>query len=569
MINQMKTQQFEPVTDAEWRKATVESLRGLPFENLISQTMEGIEIQPLYTKEQTERDLGKRQKELLQSIRAGQKSSDWIIAQRTYTSDSKTYIEEVKEALEKGNEAIVYDGAQAVDWKEEDLKTLAELARQYPLYAYDVSENDSFIKVYDFIPEAERKNVEGSFSGEAKLPEGYHLVRDAVSDTTEVHVKGADTVTELALTLAEAAELSANYRSFVQFENKFYVRFAIDTQFFMEIAKLRAFRVLWQTFAKAYGHEKPSRVPVFSETSLRTFSKLDPYVNLLRAGNEAFSAVLGGTDILTVHPHDVIANVTEAGIRHARNIQLIIKNETFVDHVVDPAGGSYFVDTLTNQMVEKAWDLFLEIEDQGGYTAYLESGALEAKLEALYKERLDALSRRKHSLIGTNIYANLEDEIEDGETLSVANRLAEVYEDLRRNFALDQPKSVLLTFGQLKDFKPRADFVSGFLATAGVKTEPSPAFQSVAEAKDWMKENEFDYGIICAHPNEINGVMDELVKDFPKGKWIDVAGKYDEETEAAWKEAGVSGFLYQGQDQLEKFAYIAKRWKEGDVNAKA
>src|SRR5699024_927796 len=150
----------------------------------------------------------------------------------------------------------------------------------------------------------------------------------------------------------------SDYRSFTQFENKFFARFAIDTQFFMEIAKLRAFRILWQTFAEAYGHDKASRVPVISETSLRSFSKLDPYVNLLRAGNEAFAAVLGGTDVLTVHPHDVLTGVTSSSLRLARNVQLVIKEETLVNKVVDPAGGSYFLETIKKQLVEKAWDFF-------------------------------------------------------------------------------------------------------------------------------------------------------------------------------------------------------------------
>src|SRR5699024_8886573 len=220
--------------------------------------------------------------------------------------------------------------------------------------ALNVSKDDSFVKLYDLIAEDDRKKVHGAFTGTAELPEGYHLVRTAVADTNEAHLQGADTVTELALTLAQAAELAPNYRSFTQFENKFFVHFAIDTQFFMEMAKIRAFRILWQTFADAYGHDKTSRVPVYSETSLRTYSKLDTYVNLLRAGNEAFSAVLGGTDVLTVHPHNVVANITPAGIRHARNIQLVIKSETFVDYVIDPAGGSYFVDTLTNELTKKA-----------------------------------------------------------------------------------------------------------------------------------------------------------------------------------------------------------------------
>lgn len=569
MITKMKTQQFEQTNDAKWREVAVESLRGLPFERLITKTLEGIDIQPLYTKEQTTTELGERQGEILKLVRAGKKSGDWTIAQRTYTTDGDQFIAETKEAIEKGNEAIVYDGSQQVAWSDTHLTELAKFALQYPLYAFNVSENDSFIKLYDLIDEADRKQVVGVFTGEATLPEGYHLVRTAVADTIEAHLNGADTVTELALTLAQAAEQASDYRSFTQFENKFFARFAIDTQFFMEIAKLRAFRILWQTFTEAYGHEKASRVPIFSETSLRSFSKLDPYVNLLRAGNEAFSAVLGGTDVLTVHPHNVVAEITPAGIRHARNVQLVIKAETFVEHVIDPAGGSYFVDTLTNELTEKAWDMFLEIEDAGGYSAYVSSGQLSDKLQKLYDARIEALSKREASLIGTNIYANLEDEISDKETLYVPNRLTVTYEKLRKSFGKDQPKTVLLSFGQLKDFKARADFVAGFLATAGIKAEQSPAFASVDEANEWMAENEFDYGIVCVHPNETEDVMKELIANFPEGKWIDVAGKYDEATVKEWQDAGISGFIYQGQDQLEKFAYIAKRWKEDDIDAKA
>lgn len=569
MITKMKTQQFDDANDAKWREVAVESLRGLPFERLITKTLEGIDIQPLYTKEQVEKDLSSRQAELLKSVRAGQTSSDWTIAQRTYTTDGAQFVAETKEAIEKGNEAVVYDGAHKVTWTNDDLAELAKLAVRYPFYAFNVSKEDAFVNLYDVIEESARKQVEGTFTGEAKLPEGYHLVRTAVGDTVSAHLDGADTVTELALTLAQAAEQAPEYRSFIQFENKFFARFAIDTQFFMEIAKLRAFRTLWQTFAKAYGHEKASRVPVFSETSLRSFSKLDPYVNLLRAGNEAFSAVLGGTDILTVHPHNVVAQITPAGIRHARNVQLVIKNETFVEHVIDPAGGSYFIDTLTNELTEKAWDLFLEIEAAGGYSEYVSSGQLKSRLQKLYDARLQALSKRQASLIGTNIYANLEDEISVEETLSIPNRLTTKYEQLRESFGKEQPKTVLLSFGQLKDFKARADFVAGFLATAGIEAEQSPAFASVDEAREWMAENDFDYGVVCAHPNETENVMKELTANFPEGKWIDVAGKYDEATEKAWQDAGVAGFIYQGQDQLEKFAYIAKRWKDGDVNAKA
>ena len=127
----------------------------------------------------------------------------------------------------------------------------------------------------------------------------------------------------------------------------------------------------------------------------------------MRAGNEAFSAVLGGADVITVHPHDVLTGTTPASIRYARNVQLVIKDETLVDKVLDPSGGSYFIETLTNELVEKAWELFVEIDEAGGYKAYVESGKLEQRLKAQSLDFAEDVSTGTKSLIGTNIYADL------------------------------------------------------------------------------------------------------------------------------------------------------------------
>ena len=149
----------------------------------------------------------------------------------------------------------------------------------------------------------------------------------------------------------------------------------------MEIAKIRAFRILWKALGKSFGETTVAHIPILTETSLRTYSKLDPYVNLLRAGNEAFSAVLGGADVITVHPHNVLTGPTPASIRYARNVQLVIKNETLVDKVIDPSGGSYFIETLTNELVEKAWKLFVEI-DAAVDTTRMSRDELEQRLKA-------------------------------------------------------------------------------------------------------------------------------------------------------------------------------------------
>lgn len=564
MISKMKATKFPHVTDNDWQEVAIKSLRGLPFEKLMTKTLEGIEIAPLYTKEYIERHLHQHET-MLETIRSGTKSSDWTIAQQSYATDGEQYINELIESLEKGNEAIVMDGRRFISWQEEQLNKLKELIQTYPIYAFNMKEDHPFIQLLSKIDENDREKVKGAIIGKITIPKGYTHVRTIVADTTPYHYKGADIVTELALTIAKAVEEVENFPNFTELTNRFIVRFQVDTHFFMEIAKIRAFRLLWQTLAQSYGVKEQVSVPVFSETSLRTYSKLDPYVNLLRAGNEAFSAVIGGTDILTVHPHNILAEVTPTSARIARNVQLVIKEETFVNQILDPAGGSYYIDSLTDELTKKAWALFVEIEANGGFTSYVESDLFQEKLNRLYEERVKQLSVHQTSLIGTNIYADLTNPFEQEEaTVEVENRLAEPYEQLRAYFERHQPKVMLLNFGELKDFKPRADFVTGFLAAGGIKAEWSPAFHTAKEGQKWINENEFDYGVICADGKEIETIMEELMQDFPRNKQIDVAGSYDTSLEEKWKNAGIKGFIFKGQNQLEKLTMLKSLFtKEG------
>ena len=552
----METTTFDESNYLEWQKVAVKSLRGLPFEKLVTKTIEGIDLEPLYVADEAST-------ETIATIRAAKQQADWIVAQPQYATDARAFVTELKTAIERGNEAIVYDGTSTYEWDEHSLSEVASLVIIYPIFITNLSQADPFLKVFDLIPEEQRSNVQGTISFlDGSLPEGFSNVRTLGADLRAAHHKGADAVTELALAIAEASELAANFQTFTEFSKQFYVRFAVDTHFFMEIAKIRAFRVLWQALTTAFETEKVDHVPVLSETSLRSYSKLDPYVNLLRAGNEAFSAVLGGADVVTVHPHNILSGVTPTSARLARNIQLVIKEETLVNEVIDPSGGSYFIERLTQELVEKAWGLFVEIDDAGGYQAYAEGSALTERLAVLRDRRAKDVANAKTSLIGTNIYADLSSaELEATGGLEVEGRLAEPFERFRALFSTEHPKTALVTFGELKDFKPRADFVSGFLATGGIGAKWSPAFASVNEAANWIKATQPDYLIVCATNEVTEDIMQSFLQELPKGIFIDVAGKYNAELTKSWTAAGLNGFIFNGQDKIEKFTEIIKRWK--------
>ena len=412
----------------------------------------------------------------------------------------------------------------------------------------ELTGNDQLLRVFDLVAKDKRISVRGAVSlSDGKLPDGYTNVRTVYADVRGVHYKGADAVTELALVIAEAAEFALEYKTFNEFSSRFFTRFAVDTHFFMELAKIRAFRVLWKVLGTSFGEKSVEHVPIWSDTSLRSYSKLDPYVNLLRAGNETFSAILGGADIITVHPHDVLTGPNPASIRYARNIQLVIKEETLVNKVIDPAGGSYFIETLTKELVEKAWKLFVEIDAYGGYTMYSASDEFQKRLEERRFIRSKEIAKGTQSLVGTNVYADLSaSTLEGHEGIEVVGRFAEPFEILRAHFTEKQPNTVLVTFGELKEFKPYVDFVNAFLAIGGIHSKMSPSFTSAIKANEWLEKEKPDYVVVCATSTVAETIMTQLLEGLPEGIILDVAGKFDEELSGKWFEIGLNGFIFNG-----------------------
>src|SRR5690625_4292152 len=457
----------------------------------------------------------------------------------------------------------MYDGRIPVEWKIDDLTELAQLIKSYPLYVRYVNEDDDFYQLFELIDESSRYLVNGAIMNHSKsLPDGYENVRTICINTVDIHNQGADAVTELAVSLAMAAHKIGDVQSFESFAKQVVFHFAIDTHFFMEIAKLRAFRVLWHTFSKAYS-KKCIPVPLYSETSLRTYSKIDPNVNMLRAGNEAFSAILGGTDMLTVYPHTILTESSEAAERLARNIQLILKEEMNIHYVSDPAGGSYYIDTLTKELVNQAWQLFLEIEAIGGYREYVDSGKLTTRLQEQYEQQMQQIKTTDKTMVGTNKYADVTGNFDLSKGgIKIPRRFSEIYESFWSYFQKETLRVILLNFGSLQDIKSRADFVSGFLAAGGIKTEWSPSFSTVDEGMAWIQEQSFDYGIICVSPAETEKVVAQFDTNITKNLWLDIAGNYGKEVEHHWQEYGISGCIYKGLDQIEKYAAIKNRREE-------
>ena len=230
---------------------------------------------------------------------------------------------------------------------------------------------------------------------------------------------GANDVQEVAYALATAVcyvrQLTQRNIDIHTIAKSMMFTFSMGANFFMEIAKLRALRVLWARIMEAFGAEEADRaVHVHGRTSGFTKTVYDPYVNLLRNTTQAFSGVVGGLNSLEVSPFDQpIRKADDFSRRIARNIQVMLQTEFELRQPVDPVGGSWYVETLAAELCEKIWAEFQTIESKGGIVAALKEGYPQAQVKAILEERFKNLAYRRDVAVGNNMYANMTEELLD------------------------------------------------------------------------------------------------------------------------------------------------------------
>jgi methylmalonyl-CoA mutase len=305
--------------------------------------------------------------------------------------------------------------------------------------------------------------------------------------------------------------------------------FAVGPEYFMEIAKFRAFRFLWAKVVNAYGLNNADNAATHVHASSSFWNKTvyDPYVNMLRTTTESMSALIAGVDSLTVLPFDATYNTPDDfSERFARNQQLILKEESHFDKVADPAAGSYYVENLTNELIHYAWDLFLETDVQGGYFESFKNGLIQnrIKTEAAGKDRNIAL--RKHAILGVNQYPNITERLKQLSAQSVLfpekineekaytepltlYRGAMAFEHLR--YQTDRyadnnprPKVWMFTYGNLAMRRARSQFAGNFFGVAGYEIIDNPGFESVAGGIAAARKAKPDVVVLCASDEDFS-----------------------------------------------------------------
>jgi len=235
-------------------------------------------------------------------------------------------------------------------------------------------------------------------------------------DASVYHDAGASTTQTLAFTLASAsaclAELTDRGLSVPEIARRMHFIVPVGVNYFMSIAQFRALRMLFARLVEAYAPEQKEagRAFIHAEGSRRHLTVYDPYVNMLRNTTEAAAALIGGCDTLGLPPHDAALGRPDAfSHRMARNAGLILKHEAYLDRVVDPAAGSYYLETLTDSLARAAWRLFREVEARGGMIAAMRDGFVAGRIAETREKRARAVATRRRSFVGTSVSPDLDE----------------------------------------------------------------------------------------------------------------------------------------------------------------
>lgn len=561
-------EQFPPVSTEQWEEVIKADLKGADYrKKLVWRTPEGFDVRPYYRAEDLKgisyldtAECGtfpyvrgnrchnewrihetikvetpeKANALALKALEAGAESIGFCLTEAL----SETEISKLLSGIHLGAAEVVFSGAKTTDTAESVL-AYAEKANVDP---------EQFRVSFVIDPIIRKLSLNGRFecsdngdkcfgiiAGLIAKAEKYPHMRLVGVGGENFHNSGSTIVQELAFTLAAGHEymvkLMEKGAKAEEAAGAIHFSMAVSSNYFMEIAKFRAARMLWANIVEAYKLECGcvAKMRIHAVTSKWNMTAYDPYVNMLRGTTEAMSASLAGVHSLEVLPFDAaFEEPSEFSARIARNVQLLLKHESHFDSVVDPAGGSYYIENLTKSIAEEAWKLFREVEDKGGYIAAFESGFITDAVKASAEAKDKAIATRRSVLLGTNQYPNFT-ELADktvGKEDVVRNydanknalqpyRGGMAFEQMR--FEVDHsgksPKAFMLTCGTLAMARARSQFACNFFACAGIRVEDNTFFKSVEEGAEAALKSGAGIVVICA-------ADDDYAELAPKAKKI-------------------------------------------------
>ena len=550
--------EFTAPTTQEWLDKIEVDLKGADFQKrLVWRTNEGFNVQPFYRRE----DLASlKTPDAMPGefpfVRGNKKDSNaWYVRQNIIVDDPKEANAKALDILNKGIDSLGFKLPGSMVSKENVEALLDNILcdivevnfSNCPRHALELAEilvayfekkgydKEKVVGSIEWDPMAKMllkgKDVTPVLEFGPKLVEAlkdYPHFRPVAVSTDVLNNAGAYIVQELGYALAWGNEyLQQLTDAGVDVDlaaKSIKFNMGVSENYFMELAKFRAARLLWAQIVKQYEPKCDCACQMIVNATTSTYNQtiFDSYVNLLRSQTEAMSAALGGVHSMVVTPFDVTyEKPTDFSDRIARNQQLLIKEESHFDRIVDPGAGSYYIEHLTDALATEAWKIFLKVEEEGGFLAAIKAGTIQDDINATNVKRHGDAAKRKEFLLGTNQFPNFTEKSEGKRAQSSAcccatttndeapfkklqtTRLAADFEDLRIHTEETRvPTAFMLTIGNLAMRQARAQFSCNFLACAGYKVIDNLGFKTVEEGVDAALEAKADIVVICSSDDE-------------------------------------------------------------------
>ena len=613
--------EFPPVSTEQWESVIAVDLKGADYEKkLVWRTAEGFNVRPYYRAENLDgiKYLGSQCGEF-PYVRGTGKDNNWRIVQTIEVGCPKEANAQATVLLTKGVESIGFVIGDK-EFSAADLDTLlsgisvknTELVfsgcatkKVAGLFIDKMDKEgvdpETMRASFVLDPIVKKLTLKGTMACKNGQCKGFENLASLISKgaaykrirfvnvSGEIfHNSGSTIVQELAFTLAAGHEyvvkLMEQGLSVDQVAPALRFSMAISSNYFMEIAKFRAARLLWANIMAPYNPSRgcASKMKVHAVTSKWNMTVYDPYVNMLRGTTEAMSAAVSGVHSIEVLPFDTpYEKPTDFSARIARNVQLLLKEESHFNQVCDAAGGSYYIENLTNSIAEQAWNLFRQVEEKGGYIAAFEAGFIQDQVEASAAKKNSNIATRRETLLGTNQFPNFNEVADEAITEDVVTgkstckcgcasqaadgvrplkpyRGAMAFEQMRLKVDRSgkQPKAFMLTCGALAFARARAQFSCNFFACAGIRVQDNTYFKSVEEGVKAALEAKAEIVVICAADDDYATLAPEAFKLLGDKAIFVVAGApaCKEELEAQ----GIKNFISVRNNVLETLQYYLK-----------
>jgi methylmalonyl-CoA mutase len=621
--------EFEPVDRVKWETQIKKDLNGGDYtEQLAWETLEGIRPLPFYRRD----DLEKLTHIPVKSTTA--ESRIWSRTEPILEPDPSAANRQIKEAIAGGANAIQFkshihygDGETEGNLSGVQIHSQTDFDALFHQADLDelkvVADSDMYTPVLLAMVQHHTPTCDALFTYDpftytarhGRTPDSDERLNDTirelashvpqrtlVADGLFYHSAGATIVQELGISLAIASEYLARIdaKNADQAVKSIWFRLSAGPLYFPEIAKFRALRLLWKNLLNAYGLGD-SKAFIHAETTLQNKSSADAHNNMLRSTTEAMAAVTGGADSLTIHPYDAAYNQPESFSRRiSRNIHHILADESHLDKVNNPADGSYYIESLTSEITEKAWQFFTRIEKQGGFLKAFESRMIQTEIRRSQQAKLEAYSNRKRVLVGVNQYPAEEiaeadsplpvtytssliksnQTVQSGDNLinaigealdkgaSSADfvplllnpkrtlypalapfRAPEAFEQLRKQtqrFEKNRGRKPLVRLvpaGNAKWRKLRTTFAQNLLGCAGFRIETLPAATSVNELDH--ESNGADIYVLCGADHDYIDYVDGFCKKIGDGAIRLLAGNGGDHRQQ-FQDMGIDHFIYSG-----------------------